>query len=91
MGGRGQWLLRHPAVCSLSHEELTGPASARDQALARLLDALGHPGPPPLPAPRPADDDPTGVAPGRGRDLFSDAHEQLLHRHHSDLTSFQYR
>jgi hypothetical protein len=50
------WLLRHPAVHVITHEDLAGPAhggtaEARQRALTRLLAALGHPGPPSIAAP----------------------------------------
>ncbi|MFK8850727.1 hypothetical protein [Streptomyces sp. Ac-502] len=86
---RSQWLLHHPAVCVLSHEELAGPALggtayAREQALARLLHALDHPGPvqalvSALPPPASDADD---IAAGTGRKHFTATHERLLSRLH---------
>ncbi|WP_326675437.1 hypothetical protein [Streptomyces sp. NBC_01237] len=85
---RSRWMLHHPAVCVLTHEELTGPTTgARAQALTRLLRALGHPDPSAELAGTPslATADDAEVAVGTGRTLFTPAHEDLLHRHHSDL------
>ncbi|WP_328916738.1 MULTISPECIES: hypothetical protein [unclassified Streptomyces] len=85
-----QWLLQHPAVCVLTHEELVGPdhggsTQAREQALTRLLHTIGHPGSPAdLPAAAVGGDD---SAVGAGRRLFTAAHERLLRRHHGDLLS----
>ncbi|MEU7226666.1 hypothetical protein [Streptomyces chrestomyceticus] len=86
---RSRWLLHHPAVCVISHEELAGPAHggttyAREQALARLLHAIGHPGPvqalaSALPPPACDADD---LATGAGRQHFTAAHERLLSRLH---------
>ncbi|MGW6458447.1 hypothetical protein ACWF94_21450 [Streptomyces sp. NPDC055078] len=42
---RCQWMLRHPAVCVIRHEELVGPPPSRERAIGRLLDCIGHPGP----------------------------------------------
>ncbi|MEU3564741.1 hypothetical protein [Kitasatospora sp. NPDC006786] len=87
---RCQWLLRHPAVCVLTHEELAGPAhggsaEARDRALHRLLTAIGHPHPASALAaalPGPASGElPVGV----WRSHFSAEHERLLQQHHGDL------
>ncbi|MFC9603402.1 hypothetical protein ACFTTN_08055 [Streptomyces niveus] len=89
---RGRWLLHHPAVCVITHEELAGPAlggttEARERALARLLRATGRPVPPTvagIPPPRTegAVDD---LAVGIGRELFTPDHERLLRHHHSAL------
>jgi hypothetical protein len=88
---RSRWLLHHPAVPVITHEELVGPdhggtAAAREQALTRLLDAIGHPGPAGAltmtPASPGGSDD---LAVGAGRRLFTAAHEDLLRRHHADL------
>ncbi len=82
---RCQWLLRHPAVCVITHEELTGPADTRERALARLLDATGHPGPvAALPEPRTSGDD-GDLAVGAWRRYFTPDHVRLLDQHHSDL------
>ncbi|MFE2728346.1 hypothetical protein [Kitasatospora sp. NPDC059327] len=96
---RCQWLLRHPAVCVLTHEELAGPAhggtaEARDRALNRLLTVTGHPDPaaalaalPAPPAP-PAPDAGAGSADltvGGWREHFSPDHERLLRQYHGDL------
>ncbi|MFF4923571.1 hypothetical protein ACFY4B_23560 [Kitasatospora sp. NPDC001261] len=87
-----QWLLRHPAVCVLTHEELAGPAQggtteARDRALRRLLTATGHPDPAAALAALP--EAPVAgsgeLAVGGWREHFSAEHERLLHRHHGDL------
>ncbi|MGW2546666.1 hypothetical protein ACWC5I_38785 [Kitasatospora sp. NPDC001574] len=86
---RCQWLLRHPAVCVLTHEELVGPAhggttEARTRALHRLLAATGHPDPPAAltSLPEPASDE---LPVGTWRTHFSPAHERLLLQHHSGL------
>ncbi|MFD7450458.1 hypothetical protein [Kitasatospora sp. NPDC059827] len=83
------WLLHHPAVCVLTHEELTGSAQggtdgARDRALYRLLAAIGHPHPPAAltALPEPASRDlPVGI----WRRYFNPEHERLLERHYPDL------
>lgn len=89
---RGQWLLHHPAVCVITHEELAGPTlggttEARQQALTRLRRATGCPVPPEaadIPPPRAhgATDD---LAVGIGRALFTPDHERLLRHHHGAL------
>ncbi|MFD7641795.1 hypothetical protein ACFV4P_14195 [Kitasatospora sp. NPDC059795] len=86
---RCQWLLRHPAVCVLTHEELADPADGgtaetRDRALHRLLAITGHPDPAAALAalPNPKSDQ---LPPGVWRTHFSPEHERLLHQHHSDL------
>ncbi|MGY0466266.1 hypothetical protein ACW14Y_39290 [Kitasatospora sp. cg17-2] len=84
-----QWLLRHPAVCVLTHEELAGPAQggsteARNRALDRLLTATGHPDPAAARAalPEPGSDE---LPVGAWRTHFTPEHERLLRRHHADL------
>ncbi|WP_380280565.1 hypothetical protein [Kitasatospora purpeofusca] len=86
---RCQWLLRHPAVFVLTHEELTGPAhggtaEARDRALHRLLAAVGHPAPGAALAalPEPESDE---LPVGAWRTHFSPEHERLLRQHHGGL------
>ncbi|MFI1016697.1 hypothetical protein [Streptomyces sp. NPDC020965] len=87
---RSQWLLHHPAVCVIAHEELVGPAhggthEARERALTRLLDTTGHPVLPPLPA-APSNGDGDGdLTVGLWRGHFTADHERLLDRYHSDL------
>ncbi|GGZ65483.1 hypothetical protein [Streptomyces subrutilus] len=95
---RSRWLLHHPAVHVVTHEELAGPrlggsAEARDRALDRLLRATGHP----RSANRvPARD--TGADGGAGtgapcdafvvgawRAHFTPEHERLLRLHGADL------
>ncbi|WP_405793712.1 hypothetical protein [Streptomyces sp. NBC_01506] len=89
-GHRCQWLLHHPAICVITHEELAGPelggsTDARDRALARLLTATGHPAETgDIPAPT-ADGATEDLAVGVGRELFTPDHERLLRRHHSAL------
>ncbi|MFJ3709577.1 hypothetical protein [Streptomyces sp. NPDC090053] len=86
---RSRWLLHHPAVCVITHEELAGPdrggtIHARAQALTRLLTAISHPDPSAVPtAPPPAAPGAEDLAIGTGRALFTPAHERLLDRHHS--------
>ncbi|WP_406116256.1 hypothetical protein [Streptomyces sp. NBC_01014] len=86
---RSRWLLHHPAVCVITHEELAGPGRggtihARAQALTRLLTAISHPDPSAVPtAPPPAAPGAEDLAIGTGRALFTPAHERLLDRHHS--------
>ncbi|MFD7584503.1 hypothetical protein ACFV84_03600 [Kitasatospora sp. NPDC059811] len=86
---RCQWLLRHPAVCVLTHEELAGPTETRDQALYRLLAATGHPDPAAalatLPGPRNVGAENGELPVGGWREHFSPDHERLLHQHHGDL------
>ncbi|WP_328306381.1 hypothetical protein OG432_00065 [Streptomyces sp. NBC_00442] len=91
---RSSWLLHHPAVCVITHEDLAGPAlggttAARDQALARLHAAITDSDP--LPA-WPAPSTTTATNPGTGplavgawRTYFTPAHERLLEQHHSSL------
>ncbi|MFF6955768.1 hypothetical protein [Streptomyces sp. NPDC008317] len=78
---RSQWLLRHPAVCVITDEELAGPA--REEALARLLRATGHTSLPATALPPLAA--PGDVPPDTGRALFTPAHDRLLRLHHGDL------
>ncbi|MFC8826041.1 hypothetical protein ACFT9I_11865 [Streptomyces sp. NPDC057137] len=88
---RGRWLLHHPAICVITHEELAGPAlggttDARERALTRLLHATGHPAPPDAADfPPPPADGADDLAVGIGRELFTPAHEDLLRHHHSAL------
>ncbi|MFE3826888.1 hypothetical protein [Streptomyces sp. NPDC059092] len=91
---RCQWLLRHPAVCVITHEELVGPAhggtaEARREALARLRNATGAPSPttplPPPPSPADHAQDGDGLAVGIWRTYFTPDHERLLQERHSDL------
>ncbi|MFF5565979.1 hypothetical protein ACFY7Z_05375 [Streptomyces sp. NPDC012623] len=100
-----QWLLRHPAVTVITHEDLAGPAhggtaEAREQALSRIREAIGHPSPAgtdpppgrlPNPTPTPGADARTGgggagdLTVGIWRSHFTPAHERLLDRHYGDL------
>ncbi|MFE3601782.1 hypothetical protein [Streptomyces sp. NPDC059142] len=91
---RCAWLLHHPAVCVLTHEELAGPAhggtaEARREALDRLRNAVGAPSSgAPLPAPvSPADHarDGDDLTVGIWRCHFTPAHERLLQQRHADL------
>ncbi|AXG76425.1 hypothetical protein [Streptomyces paludis] len=91
---RCQWLLRHPAVTVITHEDLAGPAhggtaEARERALTRLAQATGHP-------PTTATEAATTVgaaaqagsddlAVGLWHEYFTPAHERLLNQHHGDL------
>ncbi|MEV7728643.1 hypothetical protein AB0P15_28420 [Streptomyces sp. NPDC087917] len=89
---RSRWLLHHPAVHVITHEELAGPrlggsTSARAQALARLGHATGQRrSAPPVPSPT------TTTAPdtdaftvGSWRAHFTPEHERLLRRSCDDL------
>ncbi|MFB6887780.1 hypothetical protein ACFCX4_00485 [Kitasatospora sp. NPDC056327] len=86
---RCQWLLRHPAVLVLTHEELAGAthggtAEGRERALHRLFAAVGLPDPAAALAALPgagSDELPVGV----WRTHFSPEHERLLQQHHGDL------
>ncbi len=80
-----QWLLRHPAVTVISHEELAGPGlggstPARSRAVARLLDATGHPGPATVPEPSAGQGGDGDLAVGVWREHFTADHERLLDR-----------
>jgi len=88
-----QWLLRHPRVCVITHEELAGPLNggtteARERALTRLLAALGTPEAASLPtlAVPPAHD--PDLAVGAWREHFTPEHERLLERRYGDLLAF---
>lgn len=88
---RCQWLLHHPAVTVITHEDLAGPAlggtaRGRERAVARLLAATG---PASSVAERlvstqlPREDEDLTV--GQWRSCFTAAHERLLEQRHGDL------
>ncbi|WP_171171513.1 hypothetical protein [Streptomyces sp. I05A-00742] len=78
------WLARHPAVITLTHEELAGPAyggtsRARRAALSRLLTATGRPREfAALPAPHPGH---PHLRIGHATRHFGPQHERLLRDH----------
>ncbi|WP_330260926.1 hypothetical protein [Streptomyces sp. NBC_00539] len=91
---RSRWLLHHPEVCVIRHEDLAGPAlggstQARDKSLARLHAAAGNPDSTPAwPAhasPAGDKDDVDTLSVGAWRTCFTPAHERLLEQCHSDL------
>ncbi|WP_327169912.1 hypothetical protein [Streptomyces subrutilus] len=89
---RSRWLVHHPAVHIVTHEELAGPAlggspEARDRALAGLRQATGTPEPtmripPPAPA---ADAEGDTLTIGAWRTHFTPEHERLFHDKCHDL------
>ncbi|MFF4323172.1 hypothetical protein [Streptomyces sp. NPDC001568] len=89
---RCRWMLHHPAVHVVTHEDLAGPAlggspEARESALARLRHATGHPEPAvsiPVPAPA-ADAAYDSLAIGSWRTYFTPGHERLLRENCHDL------
>lgn len=88
---RSRWLLHHPAVSVITHEDLAGPAhggtaEARDRALTRLRNATGHPAPGGGTCPQPPDGGGgEDLAAGVWRRYFTPGHERLLQQHHADL------
>lgn len=88
---RCQWLLHHPAVTVITHEELAGPAHGgttrgRERAVERLLGATGLPASTAgsvAAAQPPREDDTLTV--GQWRECFTPAHERLLEQRHGDL------
>ncbi|MEU5402295.1 hypothetical protein ABZ348_23705 [Streptomyces sp. NPDC005963] len=89
-----RWLLRHPAVRVITHEELAGPDhggtdGGRTAALTTLLDALGHPRPretlAAMPTATPPYADVEDLRVGAWRTCFTPHHERLLRQHHGDL------
>ncbi|MFE5858344.1 hypothetical protein ACFQ61_34640 [Streptomyces sp. NPDC056500] len=88
-----QWLLHHPAVQVIAHEDLAGPDhggtdEGRTAALTTLLNAVGHPDHRAAlaaltPAPPPCDAEDLSV--GTWRTRFTPHHERLLRQHHGDL------
>lgn len=87
---RCQWLSRHPAVKVLTHEDLAGPArggtaEARERAVARLLDAVGHPRPAVVPPTPGGNGDGDDLEVGVWRRYFTAEHERLIDLYHGDL------
>ncbi|MFI2291092.1 hypothetical protein [Streptomyces niveus] len=88
---RCQWLLHHPAVTVITHENLAGPghggtAAGRERAVAQLLEVAGltpASAGPAVSAQLAREDDDLTV--GQWRGLFTPAHERLLDRRHGDL------
>lgn len=89
---RCQWLLHHPAVTVITHEDLAGPdhggtAAGRERAAAQLLGVTGltpaETGPVASGQQLSREDDDLTV--GLWRDCFTPAHERLLDRRHGDL------
>ncbi|MYV99969.1 hypothetical protein [Streptomyces sp. SID3343] len=82
---RCQWLLRHPRVCAITHEELVGPDDVRDRALTRLLTTVDHPDhAAALAALAAVSRDEGDHAVGAWREHFTPEHERLLRRFHDD-------
>ncbi|MEU9419012.1 hypothetical protein [Streptomyces sp. NPDC048272] len=87
---RSRWLLHHPAVHVVTHEDLAGPAlggspQSREQALTRLRQATGHPEPTVhLPQPAPAADTESDTI-GAWRTHFTPEHERLFREKCHDL------
>ncbi|MFI6085964.1 hypothetical protein ACIBBB_34340 [Streptomyces sp. NPDC051217] len=88
---RCQWLLHHPAVTVITHEDLAGPAhggtaEGRERAVAQLLAITGLP---PSAAASAASAQPPReneeLTVGQWRNCFTPAHERLLDRRHGDL------
>lgn len=88
---RCQWLLHHPAVTVITHEDLAGPAhggtaEGRERAVAQLLAITGLPpsaAAAAASAQPPREDEELMV--GQWRSCFTPAHERLLDRRHGDL------
>ncbi|MEV0780733.1 hypothetical protein ACIBLA_01730 [Streptomyces sp. NPDC050433] len=89
------WLLHHPAVTVITHEDLAGPANGgtaagRERAVTRLLEVTGltpsadGPADSAEAASQPARED-ADLTVGQWRGLFTPAHERLLDRRHGDL------
>ncbi|MFD9869731.1 hypothetical protein ACFXI8_21015 [Streptomyces niveus] len=87
---RCQWLLHHPAVTVITHEDLAGPAHGgtargRERAVAQLLGAglTASAAESVTAAQLHREDDDLTV--GQWRDCFTPAHERLLEQRHGDL------